>query len=103
MRRVVAIGEGETLESRPRIGSNVDPIPVVVECNLVQQVGVDGVGGVNYCAVGGVAERVAYRWHIGATPLAHAETLRHLLRDEVAKDRPLAGESVIDAPDFFCQ
>ena len=80
---------------------NVDAIPVVVECNFVQQRRADHIRRVNYCAVRRIAEGIACRRHVVPAPHRCAEVLRDLLGQIVAEDRELAAELVVDADDLF--
>ena len=83
------------------VRNNVDPVPVVVERDFVQQTRINDLRVVHDGTIRRVPKRVANARDVVAAPHRGTETLRNLLSDEVPEDGVLAVEFVVNANDLF--
>ncbi len=100
IRRVIPRRKRQAAEAGGGKRNDVDAVAVVVERDLIDESRADGVGGVDNGAVRRVAEGVAHGGDVVSAPLAIRKVLGNLFGDEVAEDRELTREVVID-PDHF--
>src|SRR5579884_1784477 len=90
---------GRGLENALR--QNVNPVPVIVERNFVQQIWPDNVRRMNYVAHGRVVEGVTNRRGVVSAPHGRSERLDCLVGNEVSENGEFVVERVVHPNDFF--
>src|ERR1700722_6598460 len=96
--------EGEVAGRSDQVVRNdVDTVPVVIECNFVEQPGTDDVGCVDCGAVRGVPKHIRDGGNVVIAPLRGSVSLRNLFGNPVPEDTELAVECMVDSRDLFSQ
>src|SRR5215470_14477473 len=67
-------------------GQNVDPVPVIVERDFIQQIRADNVGCMNNITGGRIVKGVPDTRRVISAPHGLSEGLDRLIRDEVSED-----------------